>query len=133
MKLRWDSPFSNYTWGVRCDNCGVEDDPEGYNMGWASLTTVMGDFDYCGKDCAIEHITTWGWSTNAPERDRNYLGGCKDYNIKCRHSHDEERRMLAPDRPAPEGWILFECDCGNFRFLQDTEAHRNVAKYSRRR
>lgn len=129
MKIRWDSPFTPYTWGLRCDVCGKEDDPEGCNMFFSQLRTSCGDWDFCSKECARKHLREWDWNSNAPHPDEYYLGGCRDWDIKCTQSHREERRMKFID--AFPGWITFECSCGEQRHLPDTPKIRSISRLER--
>ena len=71
MKIKWDSPFTGFTHGYRCDACGTEDDPEGHNSSWFSVQCMAADWDACSADC----VAALDLNAKPLHEDPDYVGG----------------------------------------------------------
>lgn len=71
MRINWDSPYTPYTHGYRCDNCGLEADTEMHNSCWFQIQSMGPRWDACSKEC----VTAMDLDSTPPREDPNYIGG----------------------------------------------------------
>lgn len=74
MKIRWRSPWTPFSWGIRCDVCGEEGDPERVNMSYYHVHG-HGDWDVCSVDCLHVLDTSRYAPYVADVKKTDYVGG----------------------------------------------------------